>query len=86
MPTFSLRVLLLAVSLILPLAVAQAASLDGLSEATPTELPERWHEEGARGGIGGKTQLRDNCGNMCRGVIGSKDVFLAGSSRKHREN
>ncbi|RUO98042.1 hypothetical protein [Hyphomicrobium sp.] len=31
MPTFSLRALLLAVSLILPLAVAQAASLDGLA-------------------------------------------------------
>ena len=24
---------------------------DGLSEATPTELPERRHEEGARGGM-----------------------------------
>ena len=59
---------------------------DVLAEATLTELPERQHEEGPRGGISGKKQLCDNRGNMCRAVIGSKGVFLAGSSRKHREN
>ena len=39
---------------------------DGLSEATPTELPERQHEEGLRGGISGEKQLCDNRGNTCR--------------------
>ena len=47
---------------------------DGLSEATPTEVPERWHEEGPRGGISGEKQLCDNRGNTCWGVIGSKVI------------
>ena len=41
-------------------------SFDGLSKATLTELPERRHEEGDRGEIGGKKQLCDNRANMSR--------------------
>ena len=40
---------------------------DGLSEATPSELLERWHEEGPRGGNSGKKQL---CDNRCYPFIG----------------
>ena len=51
-------------------------SFDGLSEATPTELQETRREEDPRGGISGKKQLCDHQRNICRGVIGSKDVFF----------
>ena len=61
-------------------------SFYGLSKATPTELPERRYEKDARGGNSGDKQLRDNRGNTCRGVIRSKDILLARSARKHREN